>query len=45
MVYVDGRTFQGIFPLNKHETLSNSVRLGIYFNGKLCLRNIDLVRK
>ena len=30
--------FQGIFPMNKHETQSNFVRFGIYFNRKLCLK-------
>ena len=38
--------FQGIFPMNKHEVLSNFVRFGIYFNRKLCLKfvleNIDI---
>ena len=31
------------FPYEKHETLSNFVRFGIYFNGKLCLKNIDFL--
>ena len=43
MIYVDGR-FRA-FSLNKHETLRNFVRFGIYFNGKLCLKNIDFLRK
>ena len=30
--------YQGIFPMNKHEVLSNYVRFGIYFNRKLCLK-------
>ena len=29
--------------MNKHETLSNFVRFGIYFNGKLCLKNIVFI--
>ena len=34
----------GQFPMNKHETLRNFVRFGMYFNGKLCLKNIDFLR-
>ena len=30
--------FQDIFPMNKHEVLSNFVRFGTYLNRKLCLK-------
>ena len=36
MIYVD--MLSGHFSMNKHEILSNFVRVGIYFNKKLCLK-------